>query len=925
MPLEFKSWKDIDIIKIREEIERDRIKVSEILEGKIPEKMKDLVKTILFIVESPNKARTIASFFGKPSKRKVKNLDVYEVTIGDKVLMIVATKGHIFDLTTEEIPDAYYGVLLEDGKFIPYYTTIKRCKDCGFQWTEERDKCPRCSSENIEDSKERIEALKELAREADIILIGTDPDSVDGKSLLNVKINGKEFEKTFEDLFNELKDKEECFSIDDHEYIKPKDLYVRAVDPETLTIIWAKVNYIIRHKIKRKIYTIKTKNGNEISVTGDHSLFTFKTKYELVEFKEGRGPIINYLIYSDELEKITKNKEILSKFISRATLYEDEIKDILKRVGGQFVKVFIPELKVAIPVYFYGISKENNKEIFSIPLRRKAYLKEVRAEFLKKGDKIVIVKDGKVILDEIVEIEEKVYEGYVYDMDTEVDNFIANNVVCHNTEGEFIAWSVYLAIKPFSKKLYRAEFHEVTRSSILKALKELKEINLNRVKAQIVRRIEDRWIGFIFSQKVQKLFNRKTLSAGRVQTPVLGWIIDRFVKYRNSIQYFIRVDTEKISFVIDELEIKNKKELDEIIEKIKSSKVIIKKKEYFEEERNPLPPYITNTMLNDAIRILGLGANQVMQIAQDLFELGFITYHRTDSTRVSPVGLALAKEYISEKFGEEYYKGRVWGEGGAHECIRPTKPWDPETLRRMIAEGEIEVARPLTKNHFALYSLIFNRFIASQMKPIRVKKVKYLIEIPEIGYKKEIEGIVDVIDHGWDLVLKNIIEQDKIEDIELGELEIKDIKYWKGAKEKLYTQADVISLMREKEIGRPSTYAQIMQKLLDRKYVIERRRKLIPTPLGIKVFTYLNYKYGSFVSEERTRELEKKMDMIENGEADYEEVLKETFKEMENVRKIEDNYAELRRILGEKLEEFSKKVRLGIRKRRYRIRRYRIR
>jgi len=646
----FIPLEEIDLEKIKKEIEEERKFVKDIIEGKVKKEKKELVKTILFIVESPNKARTIANFFGKPSVRSFGKVQVYEVSVGDKHLLITATKGHLLDLTTQ--PIGLYGVIVKEDENIvlPYYNTIKKCLDCGYQFTEyiNENKCPICGSENIDDAKDRIEAIQKLAQEVDIVVIGTDPDS----------------------------------------------------------------------------------------------------------------------------------------------------------------------------------------------------------------------------------------------------------------EGEFIAYTVYLLVKPFAKEIYRAEFHEVTKSAILKALEELKEIDLNRVKAQMVRRIEDRWLGFSLSEKVQKMFEKNWLSAGRVQTPVLGWIAQRFLEHKNSVSYFIGIKSGKLNLVLD-LNIKEKEKLLEVIEKIKKDKIIVKEKIVTEEEINPLPPYITSTMLQEASAYLGLDVDKIMQLAQDLFEAGLITYHRTDSTRVSPAGIQVAKEYITEKFGEKYFKPRVWGEGGAHECIRPTKPIDSETLRNMIENGEIEIFIEITPQHFSLYSLIFKRFIQSQMIPCKVRKVKYILEIPSINHKETLEGILDVLERGWDLVDDYRIRIQKIIDITDNELSIEEVTFWKAAKVKLYSQSDIINLMRERKIGRPSTYATIVSKILRRGYVIESGKRLIPTKLGIYVYYFLNKKYGNFVSEERTRILEEKMDLIEEGKIDYIETLISLKKETKEIIRQEDKKEELKEIINEVNQIFS--------------------
>lgn len=137
-----------------------------------------------------------------------------------------------------------------------------------------------------------------------------------------------------------------------------------------------------------------------------------------------------------------------------------------------------------------------------------------------------------------------------------------------------------------------------------------------------------------------------------------------------------------------------------------------------EEELNPAPPYTTDALLRDSANILGLSVEQTMAIAQELFESGLITYHRTDSTRVSTVGIGIAKEYISERVGADYFVGRAWGGGkeigGAHECIRPTRPIDSDDLRNLLNTGLLQLAIRVTANHLKVYDLIFRRFMQAK-------------------------------------------------------------------------------------------------------------------------------------------------------------------------------------------------------------------
>ncbi|AEC52357.1 reverse gyrase [Pyrococcus sp. NA2] len=611
---EMKRFDEVDIDDVLREIDEDRKKVRMVIEGKISEQVKDLVKSALMIVESPNKARTIASFFGQPSKRKIGDLVAYEVSIGDRMLTILASGGHMFDLVTTE---GYHGVLMlkRNGKpyFVPIYDTIKRCRDCGHQFVdwEQKGVCPKCGSRNVHDALENVKAMRELALEVDEILIGTDPD----------------------------------------------------------------------------------------------------------------------------------------------------------------------------------------------------------------------------------------------------------------TEGEKIAWDIRNVLSPYTPNIKRIEFHEVTRPAILKAIREARDINEDRVNAQLVRRIEDRWIGFELSQKLWEVFENRNLSAGRVQTPVLGWIVQRYKEFTESETDFLGLVLENgISITIENA-------------KGNVSEVTVKDVVIEEREINPLPPYTTDAMLQDASRFLGFSATKTMQLAQDLFELGLCTYHRTDSTHVSNTGIEIAKEYITQEIGEEYFAPRKWGEEGAHEAIRPTRPVDTGRLIQLIRDGIITLPRNLTRDHFRLYDLIFRRFIASQMKPAKVIYEEAIISTP-FG-DVEVEGYIDVIYDGWSRIKPLPLK--KIPKLEKGQvIKVKEVKQWRAPKVSLYTQGDVIALMKERGIGRPSTYAKIVQTLLQRGYVIETKgkKKLVPTEKGIKVYQYLMSKYKPLVNEERTRQLEKIMDMVEEAKADYQDVLNELYDEI---------------------------------------------
>jgi len=422
-----------------------------------------------------------------------------------------------------------------------------------------------------------------------------------------------------------------------------------------------------------------------------------------------------------------------------------------------------------------------------------------------------------------------------------------------DAEGEKIAWDIKNLLAGCGE-MKRTGFHEVTRKAIVNALENLRDIDENLVRAQIVRRIEDRWIGFVLSQKLWEVFNNRNLSAGRAQTPVLGWIIKRAEENK---------EKKKVALIEDlglTIEGWDKEEIDLEI-------TLIEEKV---ESRTPPPPYTTDTMLNDANAILKFSVNETMKLAQDLFESGLCTYHRTDSTRVSDVGLRIAREYLGDDF-----VGRRWESEGAHECIRPTRPLDRYNLERLIQEGVI-LAENITRRHLALYDLIFRRFMASQCKNFEVRVVKYSVKYN--GNKLEEERIIEAKGRAYELYKSVWVKKPLPE----GKHKFK-ARILKIPKAPLFTQSDVVSLMKQKGIGRPSTYAKIIEKLFLRHYIIEKNRRLIPTDIGRRVFNYLSKNYGKFVSEERTRALEEKMDKIERGVIDYTETLRELYNEIREI------------------------------------------
>lgn len=616
------SWvrfEELNLSTILSEVDKDRELIKSFIKGEVKPEVADMVKTALVVVESPTKARTIASFFGRPSIHRLGALNVYEVSSGGYILLIAAGKGHIIDLVTDE---GFWGVLVSDGKFVPVYSTIKRCLNCGEQFTVPSNgyTCPYCNSTNLIDQQTIIDALREVASEVDLIFLATDPD----------------------------------------------------------------------------------------------------------------------------------------------------------------------------------------------------------------------------------------------------------------TEGEKIAWDLYILLKPYAKRIDRIEFHEVTRRAFEEALANPRNIDVRRVEAQLVRRIEDRWIGFSLSQKLWNAFGKQWLSAGRVQTPVLGWVIEQYEKVMKSFKTIFRLRLENgliITLEFDKLE----KPVNEVTRELKGSVAVIELQEVESIKMPPPPPLTTDTLLRESMHSLGFGVEETMRLAQELFEMGLITYHRTDSHHVSNVGIGIAKSYITERFGEAMFKGRSWGPHGAHECIRPTRSYDADTLRALVNQGILQLARPLTYSHIRLYDLIFRRFIASQMNEAVVKVSKYNVKVK--NYSRELAFYSSIAEPGFTAVYRPF----KLIQIEPGSYTVSEVRRRKMPVERLYTQADLVARMKEEGIGRPSTYAKIIATLINRRYVIEtKRHRLIPTKLGVDVYNYLSSeeRYRQLISVERTKKVEEMMDKVEKGDINYLMVLKDFYDEV---------------------------------------------
>ncbi|MEM2006226.1 MAG: reverse gyrase [Sulfolobales archaeon] len=562
------NFRDLDLAELSEALQeatRSRHTLSSL------DSVVSRIVPTLIIVESPTKARTIAKMFGGGGKRYISGLVAYEavIPVGKTyyVSTIVPSLGHLFDLA---IDVGLYGVKVSrDGSVTPVYTSLKRCRECGSQFTNEVDSCPRCSSLRVYDSIRTINVMRKLAKESSLVVIATDADE----------------------------------------------------------------------------------------------------------------------------------------------------------------------------------------------------------------------------------------------------------------EGEKIAYDIYVALKPYNENIKRADFHEITRYGIISGMTSLREIDLRLVKSQVIRRVDDRLVGFGLSNILKEYLGTPNAGGGRVQTPVLSWVVERYEKYVRNKSFVLSVELpyEGVSL---KLYVDSGEEVERLSADLSSGVELVPIAEEV-ETLHPRPPYTTDTALEDLSKYLKISPGEAMKILQELYEAGFITYHRTSSTRVSNYGIEIAKSYLRSINLQHLFNPRSWGDGGAHEAIRPTRPVED------VETESIQFGVPLTRKHYEAYRLIFKRFVASQMTPSKVLYRHYSFR----SSGRELAVIklpIGVVEEGFTKVLP----------IKLVELpgkaltvKPKSIRSYRGSKVGLLTSAEAIRKMKEEGIGRPSTYAKAIENNRRHGYVVISKYKqcLIPTKRGTAV------------------------------------------------------------------------------------------
>ncbi len=462
-------------------------------------------------------------------------------------------------------------------------------------------------------------------------------------------------------------------------------------------------------------------------------------------------------------------------------------------------------------------------------------------------------------------------------------------------EGEAIAYHLACLLKLGKKKPYwRIVFHEITEQAIKEALKNPRKIDMNLVNAQQARRILDRIVGY----KLSPLLWRKVakgLSAGRVQSVALRLIVEREREIQNfkpkeywtieatlkkfqapnskSQGEFKAVLVKKDGKKLDQFAIKNEKEAKKIVEDLKDAKFKVLKIERKEAKRNPPEPFTTSTMQQTAWQKFSWSAEKTMQIAQQIYEMGYITYHRTDSLNLSELALKMAEDFILKNFGKNYYQQRVYKTKSkvaqeAHEAIRPT---DVEKTPEVLSEK-------LNEQQLKLYDLIWRRFLASQMTQAIFDKTE--VEILAKNYGFLARGQILKFD-GFLKVYPMKFEEEELPELEKGEIlevvKILPLQHFTQPPPR-YTEATLIKELEKHGIGRPSTYAPILATIQERNYVKkDEKKRFYPTAVGILVNDLLVKHFPEIVDISFTAKMEDDLDKIANGQKNWVETLKEFY------------------------------------------------
>lgn len=483
-------------------------------------------------------------------------------------------------------------------------------------------------------------------------------------------------------------------------------------------------------------------------------------------------------------------------------------------------------------------------------------------------------------------------------------------------EGEAIAWHISELLRDTkgvaNKTFHRSTFHEITKNAVLEAISKPEEIRLTLVDAQQARRVVDRLVGYQVSPVLWRKI-RRGLSAGRVQSVALRLIAEREREIENfkAEEYWevdVLLDTElgadkKLSLaqllnkkqalppsvlVARVVEAAGKKydpktetDVTPVVTHLKGAKYTVSNVERKKRERSSLPPFTTSTLQQAAATRLGFTSKQTMTLAQQLYEEGLITYHRTDSVNLASSAIQMAREYIGKHFGASYLpeKPRYFAQKSknaqeAHEAIRVTNAsLHPDSLTSV------------SPRHQKLYDLIWRRFLACQMGNAIYDQTSITISATSPDgavYGLRTSGSVLTFD-GWmklfssqeDVILPNVSPDQSLDFVDLNSAQ----KFTQPPAR--FNDASLVKELEKRGIGRPSTYASIISVIVDRGYVERQEKKFTATPIGLAVNDFLVQNFSTFMDYDFTAEMEEDLDRIARGEKEWHTVVKSFYAPLE--------------------------------------------
>ncbi len=513
-------------------------------------------------------------------------------------------------------------------------------------------------------------------------------------------------------------------------------------------------------------------------------------------------------------------------------------------------------------------------------------------------------------------------------------------------EGEAIASNIRdvlidsSKLKVKSSKFRRIVFHEITEEAIREALEHPRDVDENLVDAQTARRVLDRLVGYQISPLLWKKV-RRGLSAGRVQSVALRLIaekekeIEKFgkeiyftihallAKGTKAIEFaLIEVNGERIEaqqkfdlydgdYTITKTIIDSEKKAQEIVADLQDKAFVVADVVQKQSKRSPYPPFTTSTLQQDAARRFGFPGKRTMQVAQKLYEEGFITYHRTDSTTLSPMAVKAMRSFIEKSYGEKYlpdsprlYLTKQKSAQEAHEAIRPTN----------LNKNAEDVKNELGEAYVKLYDLIWKRAVASQMSDALIESTAVLAdartENEELRtendkvYRFKANGSVLAFD-GFLKLTPQALEDTRLPQFEIGEELTAELirpdKHETGPPPR-YNDASLIKTLEEKGIGRPSTYASIISTITDRGYIERVEKRFSPTAVGIAVNDFLVKNFSTIDDVPFTAQMEDDLDEIANGEKGWIAMMKDFYTPFEK-QLVEVEKADRVKIAVEELDE----------------------